>query len=289
MALAVGQRRVQPATPARPRARRRIGAVGLLGAALLSALLAAALLGPLLWRADPFGQDILARLQGPSSAHPLGTDQYGRDLLARLLSGARWSLAGAALVCGGTTIVGFAVGALAGSSGGWLDHGLGRLIEALMALPGLVTALALTAVLGPSFPNLLLALVLTSWPWYARTYRSLVLRERSAGYVEGAVCLGATRARVVLRHMLPNIVGPAMVIATANFGAVILNLAALSFLGLGMQPPTPEWGMMINDARSFFQRQPWQMIAPGLCIALTVLAINLTGDALRDLLDPRRS
>jgi ABC-type dipeptide/oligopeptide/nickel transport system permease subunit len=127
----------------------------------------------------------------------------------------------------------------------------------------------------------------THWPSYARIYRALILRERSALYVEAAYAVGATRTRVVSRHILRNVVGPAAVLATANFGLVILSLASLSFLGLGMQPPTPEWGVMINEARAYFQRFPWQMIAPGACIALTVLAVNLTGDALRDMLDPR--
>jgi peptide/nickel transport system permease protein len=201
--------------------------------------------------------------------------------------GARWSLAGALVVCTGTSLLGFTIGAIAASGTHLTDTVLGRAIDALMALPALVTALAAVSVLGPSFPSLLAAMIFTSWPWYARTYRALIIRERAAQYVEGARALGASHPRVVLRHMLPNVVGPAVVIATANFGSIILNLAALSFLGLGMQPPTPEWGMMINEARPFFQRLPWQMIGPGLCIALTVLGVNLSGDALRDALDPR--
>ncbi len=148
-------------------------------------------------------------------------------------------------------------------------------------------ALALSAVLGPSFTNLLVALVVTGWPSYARLYRSLVLKERGQPYVDGAVAAGAGRLRIVARHIVPNVVGPAVVLATADFGKVILGLAALSFLGLGMQPPTPEWGVMINEARAYFQTRPWQMVAPGLCIATTVLAINLTGDAVRDAFDPR--
>ncbi|MGH2586560.1 MAG: ABC transporter substrate-binding protein [Dehalococcoidia bacterium] len=187
----------------------------------------------------------------------------------------------------GVNLIGFTAGALAATGSRVLNGFLGRLLESLMALPGLVTALALTAVLGPSFRNLLLALVVTSWRWYARAYRSILLKERSAPYVEGAAALGATRLRTLLRHVLPNVVGPAVVLATANLGGVMLGLAALSFLGLGRQPPAPEWGVMINDARVYFQRYPWQMIAPGLCIVVTVLAVNLTGDALRDLLDPR--
>ena len=252
--------------------------------ALLTLLAAAfaALIGPGLWGQGALDQHVELRLGNPSPAHPLGTDSFGRDTFARLLLGARWSLVGAAIVCLGTSALGFILGTLAAFGNRAIDATIGRLIEALLALPGLVAALALTAVLGPSFPDLLLALIVTSWPSSARIFRALILRERQAGYVEGAVALGASRWRIVLRHILPNILGPALVLATANFGGVILGLASLSFLGLGMQPPTPEWGRMINDARPYFQRYPWQMVAPGLCIALTVLAVNLSGDALRD-------
>jgi peptide/nickel transport system permease protein len=247
----------------------------------------AALVGPIVWPRDPLAQAVEARLQSPSIAYPLGTDQFGRDILARVLAGARWSLAGALIVCSGTSLLGFTIGAVAASGTRLTDTLLGRLLDALMAVPALVTALAAVTVLGPSFPSLLGAMIFTSWPWYAWTYRGIILKERAAGYVEGARALGAGRGRILLRHMLPNVVGPVVVIATASFGSIILNLAALSFLGLGMQPPTPEWGMMINEARLFFQRLPWQMVAPGLCIALTELAVNLSGDALRDALDPR--
>ncbi len=267
--------------------RSRISGTGWAAIMLLPAIILAVLVGPRFWGHDPLAQRIEIRLQGPSRPHPLGTDQFGRDILARLLVGGRWTLGGAAIVCGGVSLIGFVVGALAATGSRQTDTLLGRLIEALMALPGLVTALAFTAVLGPSFRNLLVALIVTNWPWYARSYRSLILKERAAPYVESALALGAGQARVLLRHVFPNVVGPAIVLATANLGSVMLNLAALSFLGLGAQPPTPEWGMMINDARPFFQRHPWQMVAPGLCIALTVLGVNLAGDALRDLLDPR--
>jgi len=255
---------------------------GRLALLALLALALAALVGPGLWGQGALDQHVELRLGNPSLAHPLGTDSFGRDIFARLLMGARWSLVGAATVCLGTSALGFALGTLAAFGNRAIDATIGRLIEALLALPGLVAALALTAVLGPSVPDLLLALIVTSWPSSARIFRALILRERQAGYVEGAVALGASRWRVVLRHILPNIFGPALVLATANFGGVILGLASLSFLGLGMQPPTPEWGRMINDARPYFQRYPWQMVAPGLCIALTVLAVNLSGDALRD-------
>ncbi len=254
---------------------------------LLALLVLTALVGQAVWTGDPFAQDASARLLDPSAAHPLGTDNFGRDIVARIVAGARWSLSGAAVVCVGTSVLGFIIGAVAASGNRISDNLIGRGIESLLAMPGLVMALALSAVLGPSFENLLVALVVTGWPGYARLYRALVLKERSQQYVDGAIAVGAGRLRIIARHILPNLAGPAIVLATADFGKVILGLASLSFLGLGMQPPTPEWGEMINEARAYFQTRPWQMIAPGLCIVLTVLAVNLTGDAVRDALDPR--
>jgi peptide/nickel transport system permease protein len=265
----------------------RLGWTGFNALGFLALLVILSISGPSLWHSGALEQHMDALLQNPSLAHPLGTDEFGRDILARLLLGARWSLAGAAIICGGTSLLGFFIAALAISGGRKTDAVIGRVIEAMMALPGLVTALAFASILGASFGNLLFALIVTSWPWYARTYRALLLKERSAPYVECAIASGAGHWRVILRHVLPNIIGPAAVLATANFGSVILNLAGLSFLGLGMQPPTPEWGEMINEAARYFQDYPWQMIAPGLCIAATVLAINLLGDGLRDVADPR--
>lgn len=290
--MAVMAEQVIPLPGARLRARRRKGRLlavpGLIALALLAALLFAAILGPPLWGRDPLAQDIAVRLQPPSLAHPFGTDRYGRDTFARLLTGARWSLAGAAIVCFGTGLFGFLVGAVAALSNRLVDTVLCRLIEALMALPSIVMALALTTVLPTSFGTLLFALVVTGWPRYARLYRALLLQERGAGYVESAVAVGAGSRLILFRHLLPNVAGPALVLATGNFGGVILSLASLSFLGFGVQSPTPEWGVMINEARAYFQTQPWQMVAPGLGIALTVLAINVLGDALRDRLDPRQ-
>jgi len=265
----------------------RLGWTGFQSLGFLVFLIVIAVVGPSVWPWGALDQHMDALLQDPSLVHPLGTDEFGRDTLARLLLGARWSLAGAAVICGGTSLLGFFIAAFAISGGSKTDTIVGRVIEAMMALPGLVTALAFASILGASFTNLLFALIVTSWPWYARTYRALLLKERSALYVECAVAVGAGHWRILLRHVLPNIIGPAAVLATANFGAVILNLAGLSFLGLGMQPPTPEWGEMINEAARYFEEYPWQMIAPGLCIGATVLAINLLGDGLRDVADPR--
>jgi peptide/nickel transport system permease protein len=256
--------------------------------AVVLLLVIVAIAGQAFWTSDPFAQNPAARLLDPSAAHPLGTDNFGRDMLARLVLGARWSLTGAALVCAGTSLLGFIIGAAAATGNHVTDTLIGRTIEALMAMPGLVLALALSAILGPSFENLIIALVVTGWPGYARLSRSLILKERHQPYVDSAIALGAGRTRIIGRHILPNVLGPAVILATSDFGKVILGLASLSFLGLGMQPPTPEWGAMINDARGYFQSHPWQMAAPGLCIVITVLLVNVAGDGLRDALDPRR-
>jgi ABC-type dipeptide/oligopeptide/nickel transport system permease subunit len=261
------------------------GTILLLG--MLGFLLAAILLGPLLWPASATAQDAASRLQGPSLTHPLGTDQYGRDTLARVLMGGRWTLLGAGIVSLGVTLAGLVLAACAAVGHRWLDAVISRTIDACLAIPNLVIALAVVAVLGPGFQHLMLALIVAGWPWYARAYRAAILRERSSTYVEGAMVVGASRTRIVLRHIGPNVAGQVLVLATTNLGFVILNLAALSFIGLGIQPPTPEWGAMISEARPFFQTHPVQMIVPGLFIVGTVIFINLAGDALRDHLDPR--
>jgi ABC-type dipeptide/oligopeptide/nickel transport system permease subunit len=254
---------------------------------LSAALMLAVLGGPVLWPASATDQNAAMRLQGPSMEHPLGTDQYGRDTAARILLGGRWTLLGALTVTAGVTLFGLIVAALATSGVRILDTFLGRLIDSLLAIPNLVIALAVASVLGPSFQNLIIALVIAGWPWYARAYRAAMLRERASGYVEGAEVIGASRSRIALRHIGPNVLGQVLVLGTTNLGFVILNLAALSFIGLGVQPPAPEWGTMINDARPFFQTHPGQMLVPGICIVITVVLINVAGDALRDHLDPR--
>lgn len=265
--------------------RRPVGLMLLLG--LILVLFGVILLGPFMWPESSTAQHAAARLQSPSLNHPFGTDQYGRDTLARILEGGRWTLLGAGIVSLGVTLTGLVLAACAAAGNRWLDSLISRLIDACLAIPNLVIALAVVAVLGPAFQHLMFALIVAGWPWYARAYRAAILRERSSAYVEGAMVMGASRTRIVLRHVGPNVAGQVMVLATTNLGFVILNLAALSFIGLGIQPPTPEWGAMINEARPFFQTHPVQMIVPGLCIVITVVLINLAGDALRDRLDPR--
>lgn len=245
-------------------------------------------LGPALWQHDPLEQNIDQRLAPMSFNYPLGTDQFGRDMLARIMVGGRWSLVGAAIVSLGTTGLGFMLGAMAAMGPKWLDHIIRRLTEVFQAVPGVLLALALTALLRPSFANFLLALVLTNWTWYSRMYRSMIRQALSAAHIEGTRALGASYLHIVTRHILPNIVSPVIVIATLNFGAVLLNVSALSFIGLGLPPPTPEWGNLINESRNFFQRVPLLMIAPGLCIAITVLSVNLLGNDLRDQITKRQ-
>lgn len=281
-----------PLAPSRANARRRsvLGALGLSGTLALVALVlatAASLLGPLAWTADPNRTQLTRKFAPPSTEAPLGRDELGRDLLARLLHGGRLSLPAALLVVVGTSGIGLLVGSAAGALGGRTDAALSRLVDGLLALPSLVVALAIVGVLGKSFVNLLLALTLAGWPWYARAYRGLVVREREQTYVLAARSIGADTGRIVARHILPNVAGPTLVLATVNLGNAILGLTALSFLGLGVQAPQAEWGAMINSARGFFDTHPWVMVAPGLAISGAVLAVNVLGDSLRDALDPR--
>jgi peptide/nickel transport system permease protein len=272
---------------AAPRARPRVRPEPVIAAVVLVLLASAVLVGPLVWHHDPNALDPVNRYAGLSRSAPLGTDDYGRDILSRVLWGGRRTLLGATVVLCGCSGIGVVLGALAGFAGGWRDAFLSRLIDTFLALPALVVALGIVGVMGKSFGNLLMALVLTGWPWYARMYRSLVLQERSQPYVEAALSLGASRTRVLWRHIGPNIIGPALVIMTVNLGNAMLSLAALSFLGLGIQPPTPEWGAMVSDARFHFQDHPWLIVAPGLAISLFVLSVNVLGDVLRDASDPR--
>ncbi len=267
----------------------RMGVSGVLGAAALVCIVAGAAVGPLLWSHDPMAMDLARPFGAPSLAHPLGTDNFGRDELGRLLVGARFSIPAAAAVLLGSTAVGLIIGVSAGMAGGALDRALSRLTDALLALPSLVIALGIVGALGTSLPNLVFALVVTGWPWHARIYRAFVVAQRHSGYVESARAIGCTPFRIAYRHIGPNIAGQVVVVGATSLGGAVLSLASLSFLGLGVKPPAPEWGAMVNEARLYFQTHPWIGIAPAGAIGLTVLAANLVGDALRDLTDPRSS
>ncbi len=257
------------------------------GLVLVTLLVLAAVLAPLLAPHDPAAVDPVGRLAGSSWEHPLGTDELGRDMLSRLLYGARWSLGIAGLATLVVMVTGVVVGVLAGFYGGVVDSLIMRIVDVLLALPNLVLYLAIVGTLGPGVENVFLALIAISWASYARVVRGLVLSVRERAFVRASLSLGAGDGRLMLRHVLPNVVSPVIVLASLQAGGMILALAALGFFGLGAQPPTPEWGTMINQSRLFLQSAPTLMIYPGLAISLAVLGLNLLGDGIRDAYDPR--
>ena len=275
----------------RPAARRWLRAlrrtpVALIGAVTIAFIVAIALLAPLLAPALPSAQ-IATPLLPPGKAFLAGTDQLGRDELSRLIFGARVSLyvgvlaVAVALALGGTT------GLVAGFYGGWLDNAAMRVMDVLFSLPALVLAIAITAVLGPSLTNVMLAIGIVYAPTFARIARGPTLAVVRLPYIEAARAIGASTPAIVVRHVVPNISAPLLVQTTVSLSTAILTEAALSFLGLGTQPPTPSWGLMLSDARQYMLIDPWIAVLPGCAIAVTVLGFNLLGDGLRDLLDPR--
>ncbi len=263
---------------------RNPGAV--LGLLLLAGLLLVAAFGPALV-GDPLEQNILERLKPPGPTHPLGTDQLGRDVLARVVHGARISLGVGFGVVLLASAIGVGVGLLAGGLGGFWDNLLMRLTDVFFAFPSLILAMAIAAALGPNLGNTVLAVALVTWPIYARLVRAQVLALREREFVEAARALGAGQGRILLRHLLPNSLTPVLVQASYEVGSAILTAAGLSFIGFGAQPPTPEWGAMVAETRNYMAEAPWAATAPAVAILLTVLAFNLLGDGLRDVLDPR--
>lgn len=256
------------------------------GALIVTTLTAVALLGPELLATDPLAQDLTSRLQPPSPAHPFGTDRLGRDVFARVVHGAQFSLGIAITVTAVRFLLGVGIGLVAGYSGGWIDELMMRIVDLLFAFPGIVLALVIAGIAGPSLTNVLLALAVVGWGTYARVVRSEVLSVRERDYVTAARLSGTPRHRVVLEHVLPNVLGPTVVLAALDVGTVVLATAGLSFLGLGAQPPTPEWGTMIASGRHYLQTAWWLVNVPGIAIVLTVLGFTLLGDGLRDALDP---
>lgn len=252
------------------------------GALIVAVVVLAAALGPGLVQSDPAAQDLALRLEGPSRLHWFGLDELGRDILARVLSGGRVSLLVGVIVVSISVFIGAVLGAMAGYYGGVLDEAISRLIDILLAFPGLLLAIALVAVLGPGLTNAALALSLIGWVGYARVVRGQVLQAREFEYVSAARAIGAATPRIILRHILPAALPALIVQATLGMGGVILSEAALSFLGLGVQPPTPSWGAMLNYGRAHVLDAPHLTIFPGLAIAVLVLGLNLLGDSLRD-------
>ncbi|MBI4280181.1 MAG: ABC transporter permease [Armatimonadetes bacterium] len=257
------------------------------GTAVILLLLLVALLAPALAPYDPIAQDFARKLQPPSPQHLFGTDQFGRDIFSRVVWGARLVLLIVAIVSLLAGTIGTTLGLVAGYFGGWLDEVLMRLTDMFLAFPSLILAMAFAAALGPSLPNMIFAIALVDWTVYARLARAEALRTRNLEYVEAARGIGASDRRVMGRHVLPNCLSPIIVRLTLRMGTIVLTAAALGFLGLGAQPPSPEWGAMVSDGRSYLQDQWWLATLPGLCIALVVLGFNLLGDGIRDVLDPR--
>ena len=262
----------------------RLAAAGL---AIVLALTLAAVFAPAVAPHDPTAIDPLRTLEGSSADHLLGTDELGRDVLSRLLVGARWSLGIAAVATLSVMVVGTLIGLVSGYVGGWLDTVVMRVVDSLLALPQLLLVLAILGTLGPGIRNVFIALVAVSWASYARVMRGLVLSVRERAFVRASRSLGAGDGRLMLRHVLPNVISPIVVLGTLQLGGTILTLAGIGFFGLGAQPPTPEWGTMINQGRLFLETNPGLMVYPGIAISLAVLGFSLIGDGLRDVLYPQ--
>jgi peptide/nickel transport system permease protein len=260
---------------------------GLIGLTLVTLFAVIAIAAPMVLPEELSTQiNVLARLAPPSLEHPFGTDQLGRELIWRVLLGAHTSLVIAVSAVALSIAIGLPIGVLAGYFGGWIDHGLMRLVDTLLAFPVLLLALTISAVLGPSLPNTILAIGVAFAPYLARIVRGEALKVAALPYIEAARSQGASNGRIIRLHVLPNIMAPVIVQATISVAFAILAEAGLSFLGLGTQPPTPSWGLMIQASRDYLDVAAWTAIVPGVAIALTVLGLNMLGDVLRDALDP---
>ncbi|WP_294704110.1 nickel transporter permease [uncultured Fusobacterium sp.] len=232
-------------------------------------------------------QNLAHRLQGPSAAHWLGTDEFGRDIFARLVHGTRVSLKVGIVAVGISIVIGGILGAIAGYYGGKLDNIIMRIMDIFLAVPSILLAIAIVSALGPSIINLMLAISISSVPSYARIVRASVLSIRDQEFIEAAKAIGASNTRIIFRHIIPNSLAPVIVQATLGVASAILSTAGLSFIGLGIQPPAPEWGSMLSGGRQYLRYAWWVTTFPGVAIMITILSLNLLGDGLRDALDPR--
>jgi peptide/nickel transport system permease protein len=269
--------------------RLRANRLTLIGTTLTLLILAMALLANRIAPYDPTELYARHRLEAPSADFRFGTDRLGRDVLSRVVHGARSSLGIAASSVAVSLVLGSVLGLLAGYFGGWLDLVIGRIMDVLFSFPALLLAIAVAAMLGPGVRNAALAIAVVYTPLFARVIRGPVIAERHRDYVLGARVIGASHLAIIYRHILPNVVSPIIIQASAALSAAILIEAALSYIGLGTQPPAPSWGTMLSEGRTFLETAPWMSIFPGLAIATTVLAFNLLGDGLRDAFDPTLS
>ncbi len=236
---------------------------------------------------DPLATDVASKLSPPTADHPFGTDELGRDVFSRVMAGAQYTLKVALMVTLISMIVGTVVGLAAGWFGGKLEDTLMRIVDIFLALPAFLLAMAISAALGPSLENVMIAIIAVYWPAFARLMRSQTLYIREMPFVEAARQIRASSVRIMFRHIFPNAFPPILVYATLQMGIAVITASSLSFLGFGAQPPTPEWGLIVAEARIFFETAPWYALLPGLMILLLVMGFNLLGDGLRDALDPR--
>lgn len=227
------------------------------------------------------------RLQPPSREHLFGTDELGRDIFSRVIYGTRISLNTAVLAVGLALLIGIPLGAIAGTLGGWIDEVIMRITDIFLSFPPLLLAIAVVAVLGPSLQNAMLAIAISWWPWYTRLVRGQAISLKERKFIHAASAIGTSKTRIIFSHIVPNTVSPVIVQASLDMGGVILTIASLSFLGLGAQAPTPEWGLMISTSRNYFLNAAWYSLFPGLAIFITVLGFNLLGDGFREILDPK--
>lgn len=261
---------------------------GLIGLSIVTVLILAALTAPVIAPFDPLRMAAGPRLEPPSLTHFMGTDDFGRDVLSRIIYGARLTLQIGVIAVGISLTAGLLLGLVAGYSSGWTERVLMRLVDVLFSFTEIVIALACLAIFGVGLTNAMIAIGIASIPFYARVTHSVVLVEKGKPYFEAAIAAGAGHLRLIFMHLLPNVVPTLIVIGTLGVSTAILAAAGLSFLGLGAQPPQPEWGFMLSSSRDLISRAPWMMIFPGLAIAITVLGFNLLGDGIRAALDPRQ-
>ena len=259
----------------------------LAGAIVIATVAVVALAAPLIAPQDPLGQNLAEAARAPSAAHWFGTDKLGRDLFARIVFGARTSIAVGFLAVGLAIVAGTFIGVVAGYVGRAVDAVLMGVMDVMLAFPSIILAIAITTVLGPSITNVMLAVGIVYIPQYARLARSSVLAVKETEYIEAARALGAYAPQIIARHVLPNILAPLLVQATLGIATAELEAAGLSYLGLGARPPAPEWGAMLNDARDYWLSAPWALIFPGAALTTLVLGFNLLGDGLREALDPK--
>jgi len=259
------------------------------GLSVVFLLVLIALLGPWIvpYPEDTVAAHIKERFQSPSSQHLFGTDELGRDVFSRILLGSRISLQVGLIAIGLALAIGVPLGVVAGYAGGVLDEVIMRITDVFLSFPPLLLAMAISSLLGPNLTNAMIAIAIAWWPWYTRLLRSEAISVRERDYVQAARAMGASQGKIVFKHVLPNCLTPIIIQASMDFGSIILTSAALSFLGLGAQPPTPEWGLMVSTGRTYFLTNWWIVTFPGLAIFIAVLSFNLVGDGLREILDPK--